>query len=90
MYAAIFDLHGWGGAREELSELARRREWQAMAGLVTDEMVDTFATVAQPSQLLAKLQERYGGLAQRAILYPVAELSAAAQEAVFAARPGAG
>jgi probable F420-dependent oxidoreductase len=90
MYAAIFDLHGWGGTRERLSDLARRGEWKAMAPLVTDEMVETFATVAQPSQLLARLLERYGRLAQRAILYPVAELSAAAQEGVFAARPGAG
>jgi probable F420-dependent oxidoreductase len=90
MYAPIFDLHGWAGTRERLSEIARRREWQAMAGLVTDEMVETFATVAPPSQLLAKLEERYGGLARRAILYPVAELAAPVQEAIFAGRVAAG
>jgi probable F420-dependent oxidoreductase len=82
-YAAIFDLHGWSAIRERLSDLARRREWDAMAGLVSDSMLETFATVAAPAQLLTTLERRYEGLAHRAFLFSVAELYVAALEELF-------
>jgi probable F420-dependent oxidoreductase len=82
-YASILDLHGWSGVREKLTERARRQEWQSMATLVSDSMLETFAVIARPADLLSAVRARYEGLAQRAILYPVNDLPDAVQEEIF-------
>ena len=60
-YRTIVDLHGWTGAAERLSAMARRGEWQAMADLVTDEMLDAFAVTGAWSELPRIVQARYAG-----------------------------
>ena len=40
-----------------------------MSDLITDEIVDHFATTAEPGELSAALKERYTGLAERINLY---------------------
>jgi probable F420-dependent oxidoreductase len=85
-YVSILELHGWGGVGERLGALVRAREWPGMAALVSDEMLETIAVVAPPSELLAAVEARYAGLAARAILYPVEPLSEDVEQAVFAAR----
>lgn len=87
-YAGVFDLHGWAGVREQLSERARRQEWPSMAALVSDAMLETLATIAPPAQLLSAVRARYAGLAQRAILYPANDLPDALQDEIFAAEGG--
>ncbi len=68
-YRPVMELHGWGDAAEQLSALASRQKWSEMADLVSDDMLTTFATVAEESALAAALQERYAGLADRLTLY---------------------
>lgn len=68
-YAAVMDLHGWGGVREELSKLASRKQWAEMPGLINDEMVETFAIVCPPGELAGRLREKYTGLLDRVTLY---------------------
>ncbi|MBX3000636.1 MAG: TIGR03617 family F420-dependent LLM class oxidoreductase [Caldilineaceae bacterium] len=68
-YAAVMDLHGWSGVREELSSLAGRKEWASMPGLITDEMVDQFAIVCPPQQLASRIREKYAGILDRVTLY---------------------
>lgn len=68
-YAAVMDLHGWSGVREELSALAARKEWAAMPGLIIDEMVDQFAIVCPPQQLAARIRQKYSGVLDRVTLY---------------------
>jgi hypothetical protein len=63
------ELHGCGEAAEQLSALASHQQWADMADLVSDEMLNTFATVAEEDELAAALQERYAGLADRLTLY---------------------
>jgi probable F420-dependent oxidoreductase len=60
-YRTIVDLHGWMGAAEQLSVMARRGEWQAMAGLITDEMLDAFAVTGTWAELPRLVQARYAG-----------------------------
>ncbi len=68
-YRAVMALHGWQEVAQRLSQLAAAGRWDAMAHLVTDEMVDAFAVVAAPADLASTLRARYSGLADRLVPY---------------------
>lgn len=68
-YRPVMDLHGWGAIADGLTQLSRRRAWSEMGGLITDEMLRTFATLAAPQDLASALKSRYSGLADRLTLY---------------------
>jgi len=68
-YRRVMELHGWGGIADELSRLARVQDWSAMSGLVSDEMLATFALVSSPAELPAAIKARYCGLSDRVIPY---------------------
>src|SRR3990170_4787539 len=68
-YRPVMALHGWGETADELQGLARRGEWSAMGGRISQEMLETFAVVISPEQMGTALAERYGGLADRLSLY---------------------
>jgi hypothetical protein len=69
IYRPVMDLHGWGEVADQLGLLSRRGQWGEMMGWITEEMVETFATVAPPGELAEALKERYIGLADRMALY---------------------
>ena len=74
-YATVLELHGWGGVAEQLNAGSRRGEWDAMADLITDEMIGEFAAIGTPPEVAAQLRERFAGIATRlafAFSYPVA------------------
>jgi alkanesulfonate monooxygenase SsuD/methylene tetrahydromethanopterin reductase-like flavin-dependent oxidoreductase (luciferase family) len=68
-YRSVFELHGWGEIGEQLSRMAARKDWASMPSLISDEIVDLFATTAAPEDLAAALKERYAGIAERINLY---------------------
>jgi probable F420-dependent oxidoreductase len=68
-YRPVMALHGWGEIADELQGLARRGEWEAMGGRISQEMLETFAVVAPAEEIGAALAERYRGLADRLSLY---------------------
>jgi len=68
-YRSVMALHGWEAVAEQLSALAARGKWGEMPGLIDNEMLGTFATVVDASELTAALSERYGGVADRLALY---------------------
>ncbi len=68
-YRRVLELHGWADLGEELTRLSRQGEWETMAGLVDDEVLRTFAVVAEPHELAAEISERYGDVVDRASLY---------------------
>ena len=68
-YRPVFEVHGWDELAEELSQMARRGEWYEMAGKIPDEVLETFAVVAEPGDLGVALVERYQGLVDRLIPY---------------------
>jgi len=62
-YRPVLELHGWGDVQSEANQLTREGRWEDMASLITDEILDTFAIVAEDSAAVpALLVERYGGL----------------------------
>jgi len=68
-YRPVMALHGWAETAEQLSSLAGRGEWGAMPGLISADMLQTFAVVASPQDLPAALEGRYRGLVDRLALY---------------------
>ena len=68
-YRAVMALHGWQQEAESLSVLASRAKWGEMPGLVSDDMLDVFATFATQDELPTALLNRYKGLADRLTLY---------------------
>lgn len=68
-YRKVFALHGWEDVAEQLSKQAARGKWGEMPDLINDEILSTFAVVADPQDVPYALRERYQGLADRLGLY---------------------
>ncbi|MEU2350398.1 TIGR03617 family F420-dependent LLM class oxidoreductase [Modestobacter sp. NPDC049651] len=71
-YRPVLDLHGWGDLAAELHRLSVGRDeqrWTAMAALVDDEVLHTFAVVADPDDVAAAVRARFGGLVDRFSVY---------------------
>jgi len=65
-YRPVMELHGWEHAADALHAASRRGEWDRMAQLITDDMMQAFATYCAPSDLRGALEERFGEIATRA------------------------
>lgn len=67
-YRVVLDTHGWdfGGT---LSRMSRRGEWESMADVVPDEVVEEAAVVVPPEGIGRAIKERYGGRIQRVGYY---------------------
>jgi probable F420-dependent oxidoreductase len=68
-YRPVMALYGWDHVAETLSSLASRAKWAEMGGLISDEMLGEFATIATPEDLPAALLTRYSDIADRLTLY---------------------
>jgi len=64
-YRPVLDLHGWGDLQDELNRLSKQGEWVQMGEAVDDEVLHTFAVVAEPEDVAARVKERYAGLVDR-------------------------
>jgi probable F420-dependent oxidoreductase len=65
-YRPVLELHGWGGLADQLNQLSRRQAWAEMAGLITDDVLDTFAVTGD---VAGGLRERFDGLIDRISFY---------------------
>ena len=68
-YRAVLDLHGWGELQDELNKLSKRGEWEAMGELIDDEVLNTFAVVAEPEGIASELRQRFGDIVDRLGFY---------------------
>jgi probable F420-dependent oxidoreductase len=68
-YRGVLELHGWGDLQSELNALSKQGEWVKMGTLIDDEILQTFAVVAEPEQVGAELARRYGGVVDRCSFY---------------------
>jgi probable F420-dependent oxidoreductase len=64
-YRPVLELHGWGEVGDELNSMSKRGQWVEMGDLITDEILDAFAVVAEPDDLADALRGRYGSLLDR-------------------------
>ena len=71
-YHPVLHAHGWHDLGNELNTLSRSPSadrWQRMGDLIDDEVLHTFAIVAEPDQLGAAIAERFGGIVDRFSFY---------------------
>jgi probable F420-dependent oxidoreductase len=68
-YRPVLELHGWGELQDELNAMSKQGQWKEMGELITDDILDTFAVVAEPEKLAAGINERYGDVVQRLSFY---------------------
>jgi len=71
-YRGVLDRHGWGGLGDELNALSkssREGKWEAMGGLIDDDVLHAFAVVGEPAEAAAQIRRRFGGLIDRVSFY---------------------
>lgn len=73
-YRHILELHGWDALHDRLHRLSREGAWNEMADLIDDDVLHTFAVVAEPDDVAQTLQDRFGEHARRAIVHSAADL----------------
>jgi probable F420-dependent oxidoreductase len=69
-YWPCLELFGWQDKGQQLLDLTRQGNWQDMASIVTDEMLEKFVPMGTYDNIAAVYKERYGGLANR-ITFPI-------------------
>ncbi|HXG51662.1 MAG TPA: TIGR03617 family F420-dependent LLM class oxidoreductase [candidate division Zixibacteria bacterium] len=69
VYRPVLALHGWGETADRLRRMAARGDWKEMGGLITDEMLETFALRGSWAELPAMVRRRYDGLLDRVSYY---------------------
>ena len=68
-YRGVLDIHGWGGLQDELNTLSKQGKWVEMGNLITDDILNTFAVVAEPEKVAPELLTRYGDVISRISFY---------------------
>jgi probable F420-dependent oxidoreductase len=71
-YRPVLELHGWEALADELHALSvgrREDKWTAMRDLVDDDVLRTFAVVADPDDVAAEVRRRFGGVVDRFSVY---------------------
>lgn len=64
-YHRVLELHGWQGVGERLHAMSKQGQWDEMGELITDEMLDAFAIVADEPDVGPALAARYGDVVTR-------------------------
>jgi probable F420-dependent oxidoreductase len=64
-YKVVLEQHGWEGVQLELNQLTKKGQWQDIAGLITDEMLESIAVTGTPSEVSDKIFDRYSDIAAR-------------------------
>ena len=68
-YRGVLELHGWGDLQGELNALSKQGEWVKMGEAIDDEILETFAVVAEPERVADGLKSRFGGVVDRCSFY---------------------
>jgi probable F420-dependent oxidoreductase len=83
-YRPVLDLHGWGDLQSDLNRLSKQGAWVEMGELIGDEILNTFAVVADPEQVPAAIKARYGDLLDRLSFYAPYKSDRERWRAIFA------
>jgi probable F420-dependent oxidoreductase len=84
-YRGVLELHGWGELGDELNTMSKRGQWVEMGELITDDILETFAVVAEPDDVVPMLLARYGPLVDRISFYTPYDLGSEQSKTMIAA-----
>jgi len=62
-YRGVFDIHGLSDLGVKLHEASRKGQWNEMAAMVPDDVLDLFAVRATYDKLADAVADRFGGIA---------------------------
>lgn len=68
-YRGVLELHGWGDLQDELNKLSKQGKWVEMGELIDDEILATFAVVAEPDEIAPEVARRFGDVVTRVSFY---------------------
>lgn len=68
-YRGVLELHGWGDLQDELNKLSKQGKWVEMGELIDDEILATFAVVAEPDEIAPEIAHRFGDVVTRVSFY---------------------
>ena len=64
-YAPVLGVHGWGDLQPELNRMSKQGQWDEMAGLITDDILNEFAVVGESEQAIDLFKSRFGDAVDR-------------------------
>lgn len=64
-YKPVLEHHGWGGLHDEAHAMTKAGRWTELGVLVDDEVLTTFAVVAELAAAGVEVRSRFEGLADR-------------------------
>lgn len=67
-YKGVLDLHGWGDLHPELNLMSKEGKWKEMGTLIEDDILDAFAVVGEPDNIVKELKARFDGVVDRVML----------------------
>jgi probable F420-dependent oxidoreductase len=67
-YRPVLDLHGWGELQPSLTALSKLGQWDEMARLVDDEMLQQFAVTGTPAEAGREIRRRFESWADSVIV----------------------
>lgn len=82
-YKGVLEIHGWDGMQEELNTLSKQGKWVEMGNIIDDEVLNTFAVVAEPDKVAGELTKRYGDVVSRLSFYAPGQSDAAQWRSVM-------
>ncbi|CAN5646391.1 LLM class F420-dependent oxidoreductase [soil metagenome] len=68
-YRGVLEHHGWGELQTELKSLSKEGRWVEMGERIDDDVLRTFAVVAEPAAVAGELLARYGDVVDRLSFY---------------------
>jgi len=67
-YSKILDVHGFQDLGVWLHEMSLKQQWDQMAELITDEILDVFAVVGGYREIPGLMKERFDGILDEVVL----------------------
>ncbi len=64
-YRPILECHGWGELHKELNRLSKLSQWDDMANLIDDEVLNAIAIICPRELMAERITQRLGGLVDR-------------------------
>ncbi|XOV86528.1 MAG: TIGR03617 family F420-dependent LLM class oxidoreductase [Pseudomonadota bacterium] len=61
-YWPVFEVHGLQDLGHKLNEMAKKGEWDAMTGEISDDVVRLFTAVGRFDEIKQRIEEHFGGL----------------------------
>ncbi|QXC61537.1 LLM class F420-dependent oxidoreductase [Aquihabitans sp. G128] len=68
-YRGVLEHHGWGDLQTELKGLSKEGKWAEMGERIDDDVLHTFAVVAEPDAVAGELLARFGDVVDRLSFY---------------------